>query len=168
MEDGIRIFAKVHEELPSKLLMIGDGPERQHAEQLCREIGLCNEIRFLGKQDAIEELLAICDLFLMPSEVESFGLAALEAMACEVPVVSSNGGGLPEVNIQGVTGFLSNPGNVAEMAANAIKLLKNEELLQQFRKNALKQAQKFDLNNILPDYENYYEEVIAASVNKVV
>jgi N-acetyl-alpha-D-glucosaminyl L-malate synthase BshA len=165
VEDAILIFDQVAKKIPSKLLMIGDGPERQHAEQLCRELGLDNEVRFLGKQDAIEELLAICDLFLMPSESESFGLAALEAMACEVPVVSSNGGGLPEVNEHGVTGFLSDPGNVDEMAMYAIRLLQDEEMLQQFRKNALKQAQRFDLNNILPDYERYYEEVIAQSLS---
>ncbi len=168
VEDAILIFKQVHEQIPSRLLMIGDGPERQNAEQLCREIGLCDEIRFLGKQDAIEELLAICDLFLMPSESESFGLAALEAMACEVPVVSSNGGGLPEVNIHGVTGFLSDPGNVDEMAQYAIQLLKNDEMLQTFRANALQQAKRFDLDTILPDYENYYEEVIQRSVHKVV
>ena len=167
VEDAILIFQKVHEKVPSRLLMIGDGPERQNAEQLCREIGLCDEIRFLGKQDAIEELLAICDLFLMPSETESFGLAALEAMACEVPVVSSNGGGLPEVNIHGVTGFLSDPGKVDEMAGYAIQLLQNEEMLQRFRSNALQQAKRFDLDNILPDYEHYYEEVIQRSVNKI-
>ena len=167
VEDVILIFQKVHAQIPSRLLMIGDGPERQNAEQLCREIGLCDEIRFLGKQDAVEELLAICDLFLMPSETESFGLAALEAMACEIPVISSNGGGLPEVNIHGVTGFLSDSGNVAEMADYAIQLLQNEELLQQFRANALEQAKRFDLDTILPDYERYYETVIARSVNKV-
>jgi L-malate glycosyltransferase len=167
VEDVILIFQKVHAQIPSRLLMIGDGPERQNAEQLCREIGLCDEIRFLGKQDAVEELLAICDLFLMPSETESFGLAALEAMACEIPVISSNGGGLPEVNIHGVTGFLSDSGNVAEMADYAIQLLQNEEMLQQFRANALEQAKRFDLDTILPDYERYYETVIARSVNKV-
>jgi L-malate glycosyltransferase len=168
VEDAILIFKQVHDQIPSRLLMIGDGPERQNAEQLCREIGLCDEIRFLGKQDAIEELLAICDLFLMPSESESFGLAALEAMACEVPVVSSNGGGLPEVNIHGVTGFLSDPGNVDEMAQYAIQLLQNDDMLQTFRANALQQAKRFDLDTILPDYENYYEEIIRRSVHKVV
>ena len=167
VEDVILIFQKVHAQIPSRLLMIGDGPERQNAEQLCRTLGLGDEIRFLGKQDAVEELLAICDLFLMPSETESFGLAALEAMACEIPVISSNGGGLPEVNIHGVTGFLSDPGNVDEMAAYAIQLLENEEMLQQFRANALEQAKRFDLDTILPDYERYYETVIARSVNKV-
>jgi N-acetyl-alpha-D-glucosaminyl L-malate synthase BshA len=167
VEDVIRIFRQVHGKVPSKLLMIGDGPERQNAERLCRELGLDNDVRFLGKQDAIEELLAICDLFLMPSENESFGLAALEAMACEVPVVSSNGGGLPEVNIHGVTGFMSNAGNVDEMAHYAVKLLEDEVMLQQFRENALSQARQFDLHKILPDYEAYYEEVVERSVIKV-
>lgn len=164
VEDVVLIFKQVHEKVPSKLLMIGDGPERQHCERLCREIGLCDEVRFLGKQDAIEELLAICDLFIIPSESESFGLAALEAMACEVPVISSNSGGLPEVNIHGVTGFLSDAGDVDEMAAYAIQLLSDEEMLQQFSQNALVQARRFDLNNILPDYEAYYKEVLEQSV----
>lgn len=163
VEDVIHIFKKVHDELPAKLLMIGDGPERQPAERLCREIGLCDDVRFLGKQDAIEELLSICDLFIMPSESESFGLAALEAMACEVPVLSSNGGGLPEVNIHGVTGFLSDPGKVDEMAAYAVQLLRDDAMLATFRANALAQAQRFDIDTILPDYEAYYEEVLARS-----
>ncbi|MBL7781798.1 MAG: N-acetyl-alpha-D-glucosaminyl L-malate synthase BshA [Saprospiraceae bacterium] len=167
VEDVILIFKKVFEKVPSKLLMIGDGPERQNTERLCRELGLCDEIRFLGKQDAIEELLAICDLFIIPSESESFGLAALEAMACEVPVISSNSGGLPEVNIHGETGFMSDAGNVAEMARFAIDLLSNEEMLTRFRANALAQARRFDINNILPDYEAYYEEVVERSVVKV-
>ena len=114
----------------------------------------------MGKQDAVEEILAISDLFLMPSEKESFGLAALEAMACEVPVISSNAGGIPEVNIDGVTGFMSDIGDVDSMAKNALKLLQNPELLQQFRENAFHQAKKFDINNILPNYVEYYEEMI--------
>lgn len=167
VEDVILIFQRVYEQIPCKLLMIGDGPERQNAERKCREIGLCDEIRFLGKQDAIEELLAICDLFIMPSESESFGLAALEAMACQVPVISSNGGGLPEVNIHGVTGFMSDPGNVEEMARYAVRLLSDDELLNQFRINALEQAKQFDIANILPDYESYYEEIIKNSIVKI-
>lgn len=167
VEDVIRIFKIVREQVPSKLLMIGDGPERQHAERLCREIDLFSDVRFLGKQDAIEELLSISDLFIMPSESESFGLAALEAMACEVPVVSSNGGGLPEVNIHGVTGYLSDPGNVQEMAHFAIKLLQDEEKLTLFRENALQQAKKFDIENVLPQYEAYYESVMAGSTIKI-
>jgi L-malate glycosyltransferase len=167
VEDVVLIFKKVHEKINSKLLMIGDGPERQHVERLCRELGICDDVRFLGKQDAIEELLAICDLFLIPSESESFGLAALEAMACEVPVISSNGGGLPEVNLHGVTGFLSDPGKVDEMAGYAIQLLGDDELLARFRANALAQARRFDIENILPDYEAYYEEVLEKSSMKV-
>lgn len=158
--DVLRVFEKVNAQIPSKLLLIGDGPERNNVEELCREMGLCGEIRFLGKQDAVEELLAVADLFVIPSANESFGLSALEAMACEVPVISSNIGGLPEVNIQGVTGFLSDVGDVDDMAKNAITILENEETLQVFRANALAQAQRFDIKYILPQYEAYYEEVI--------
>ena len=163
VEDVIYIFKKVYEKIPCKLLLIGDGPERQYMEELCRQIGLCHEIRFLGKQDAVEELLAIADLFVIPSGNESFGLAALEAMACEVPVLSSNVGGLPEVNIHGETGFLSDVGNIEEMAAYAIQLLSDDEMHQRFRKNALAQAKRFDIDNILPQYEAYYEEVLEKS-----
>jgi len=148
--------------------LIGDGPERRNLEELCRQIGLCDEIRFLGKQDAVEELLAVADLFLIPSESESFGLAALEAMACEVPVISSNTGGLPEVNIQGETGFLSDVGDVEEMAKNSIRILSDDTMLAEFRANALAQAKRFDIANILPHYERYYEDVIRTSVYKKV
>ncbi|NNF22609.1 MAG: N-acetyl-alpha-D-glucosaminyl L-malate synthase BshA [Saprospiraceae bacterium] len=158
-EDVIHIFKQVHDVMPSKLLMVGDGPERTRLEELCRHMGLCDEIRFLGKQDAVEELLAVSDLFIIPSANESFGLAALEAMACEVPVISSNVGGLPEVNIQGETGFLSDVGNVAEMGRNAIHILKDENTLNGFRQKAYEQAKTFDIDNILPQYENYYMEV---------
>lgn len=162
--DVIKIFQKVYAEIPCKLLMIGDGPERQKAEELCREIGLCHEVRFLGKQDAVEELLAVADLFILPSGSESFGLAALEAMACEVPVISSNIGGLPEVNIHGKTGFLSDLGDVDDMAKNSIYLLKNPQEHAIFSQNALKQAQNFSIEKILPQYEDYYHEIIKAKV----
>lgn len=142
-EDLVHIFKKVSERLPAKLLMVGDGPERGNIEALCREIGLCSEIRFLGKQDAIEELLAVSDLFLLPSASESFGLAALEAMACEVPVISSNAGGIPEVNVHGKTGYLAEVGDVDAMAAYAIKILSDEDLLQEMRANALAHAQTY-------------------------
>ena len=165
VQDVMHIFKKVVEVIPSKLLLIGDGPERRPMEELCRQFGLCDEIRFLGKQDAVEELLAVSDLFIMPSANESFGLAALEAMACEVPVISSNAGGLPEVNIQGVTGFLSDVGDVEDMARNAIKILGDDELLKEFSKNALTQAEKFDIKYILPEYEKYYEQVLATAVH---
>lgn len=160
IEDVINVFDRIHHELPSKLLLIGDGPERNKAEGLCRKLGLCDEIRFLGKQDAVEELLAVSDLFLIPSQKESFGLSALEAMACEVPVISTNAGGLPEVNIHGKTGFLSDVGDVEDMARNAINILKNENMLLEFRRNALEQAKSFDISNILPHYEAYYEEIM--------
>src|SRR5690606_1715322 len=122
-EDVIRIFHEIHQSIPSKLLMVGDGPERRKAEELCRQLEICPDVRFLGKQDAIEEILSVSDLFLMPSASESFGLAALEAMACSVPVVSSNAGGLPELNIDGISGYLSDVGDISDMAQKGIKIL---------------------------------------------
>lgn len=160
VDDVMHVFQKVHKQIPSKLLLIGDGPERQGLEELCRKMGLCEDVRFLGKQDAIEELLAVGDLFLMPSESESFGLAALEAMACEMPVISSNAGGLPEVNEHGKTGFLSPVGAVDDMAHHAITLLENTSMLATFRANALNKAKSFSLDNILPQYEAYYEHIL--------
>jgi len=164
VEDVIRVFEKIQKKIPSKLLMIGDGPERRNLEDLCRQLSLCDEIRFLGKQDAVEEVLALSDLFILPSSNESFGLAALEAMACQVPVISSNAGGLPEVNIEGKTGFLSDVGNIEEMASNAIRILEHKEIHQKFCQNALDQAKQFDIDNILPQYEKYYEEVLERAV----
>lgn len=161
IEDTIVTFANIIKEVPAKLLLVGDGPERKNAEKLCRELGNCADVRFLGKQDAVGELLAVSDLFLLPSQSESFGLAALEAMACEVPVISSNAGGIPEINIHGKTGFLSNVGDTDDMAANAVRLLKNPDTLQKFRKNALAQAHTFDIKKVLPLYETFYEKVIA-------
>ena len=161
--DVIQIFAKVVQQIPSKLLMVGDGGERSECEQLARDLGVNDNVRFLGKQDAIEEILSVSDLFLMPSESESFGLAALEAMACKVPVISSNAGGLPELNVEGVTGFLKEIGDVNGMAESAIYILSDEERLQTFKENALARAKEFDLSLILPVYENYYAEVIEKS-----
>lgn len=157
--DVIKIFANIHREIPAKLLMIGDGPERTRAEAMCREIGIFNDTRFLGKLEAVEEVLSVADLFLMPSEKESFGLAALEAMACEVPVISSNTGGLPELNIQGVTGFMSAVGDVEDMTRNALLVL-DKNNLPRFKENALKRAQEFDITRILPLYEQYYQRVM--------
>lgn len=159
-EDAIYIFQKVYEKEKCKLLMIGDGPERNRLEQVCREIGLCHEIRFLGKQGAIEELLSISDLFLLPSSNESFGLAALEAMALEVPVVSTNAGGIPEVNIHGETGYLSEIGDVDDMAQNALSILSDADTHSRFRANAFKKAQEFNVKNILPQYVALYERVL--------
>lgn len=158
--DAIKAFKKVNQHLPSKLLLIGDGPERQSLEQMSREMGLTSEIRFLGKQDAIEELLAISDLFMIPSENESFGLAALEAMACEVPVISTNIGGLPEVNIDGVTGYLCDIGDCETMSQRALEILSDPEVHQRFQVNARKQAEKFNIDFIIPQYEQYYTSII--------
>jgi N-acetyl-alpha-D-glucosaminyl L-malate synthase BshA len=165
--DVITVFYNIHKEIPAKLLMIGDGPERVHAEQQCRELGICDDIRFLGKLEAVEEVLSVADLFLMPSEKESFGLAALEAMACEVPVISSNTGGVPELNIHGVTGFLSNIGDIEDMTRNALFIL-DKKNLPKFKENALKRAKEFDITRILPIYEDYYQLVMdkaAASIS---
>ena len=162
-KDVISIFAKVVKKIPSKLLMVGDGEERADCEQLCRDLGVSDNVRFLGKQDAIEEILSVSDLFLMPSQSESFGLAALEAMACKVPVISTNAGGLPELNVEGVTGFLRDIGDVDGMAEKAIYILEDEARLKTFKENSLARAKKFDLSIILPIYENYYIEVIEKS-----
>ena len=166
-QDVIHIFKKILEKVPAKLLMVGDGPERVNCEQLCRDLEVCDHTRFLGKQDAIEEILSVADLFVMPSESESFGLAALEAMACKVPVISSNTGGLPELNVNGVTGFLDNVGDVDAMANHAIYILENDDRLSQFKENALARAKEFDLSLILPMYESFYEEVIEKSKAKI-
>lgn len=160
IDDAIKAFEIIHRDIPSKLLLVGDGPERPRLERMSRELGLYEHIRFLGKQDAIEEILAVADLFLIPSENESFGLAALEAMACEVPVISSKAGGLPEVNIHGVTGCLADVGDYEALAAHALMLLQDETMLKKYRHNAHEQARKFDISIILPQYEAYYEKVV--------
>jgi L-malate glycosyltransferase len=158
VEDVVRIFAEVRRQLPAKLLMVGDGPERHMAETMCRETGYCDDIRFVGKQEQMEDILAISDLFVLPSEYESFGLSALEAMAAGVPVISTDAGGLPEINIQGVTGFMGKIGDVDAMSKHAITLLKDEALLKQFSAQARAQAKKFDIQNIVPRYEALYQE----------
>lgn len=162
-EDVIRMFEKVQRRIPSKLLMVGDGPERSANEALCRELGICDSVRFLGKQDAVEEILSVSDLFIIPSENESFGLAALEAMACKVPVISSNAGGLPELNVDDFCGYMCNVGDIDDMANKAITILSDQKTLDYFKENALTRAKDFDLKKILPRYIAYYEEVIAKS-----
>jgi|TARA_B110000196_G_scaffold145126_1_gene125602 N-acetyl-alpha-D-glucosaminyl L-malate synthase BshA len=159
VQDVLNVFAKIKEVIPSKLLLIGDGPERLEMEQLSRNLNLCDSVRFIGKLKAVEKVLSVSDLFLLPSDTESFGLVALEAMASKVPVISSNSGGLPEVNIDGKTGFLLEVKDVNAMARKAIYLLKNQELLEDFKQNAYKHAMEFDLPNILPLYEKIYEEL---------
>lgn len=157
--DVIRVFANIRAEIPAKLLMIGDGPERVRAEGQCREAGISDDVRFLGKLEAVAEVLSVADLFLMPSEKESFGLAALEAMACEVPVISTNTGGLPELNIQGGTGFLSNVGDIEDMTKKSLFVL-DKDNLPKFKENALNRAKEFDISRILPLYESYYQQVL--------
>ena len=165
--DVVSIFNNIHKEIPAKLLMIGDGPERDAAEKAGREFGISSDIRFLGKLEAVEEVLSVADLFLMPSEKESFGLAALEAMACEVPVISTNAGGLPELCIQGVTGFMSNVGDVEDMTRKALFIL-DKNNLPAFKKNALKRAKEFDISNILPLYEAYYQKIMEKTAARVI
>lgn len=160
VEDTICILERILKKVPAKLLLVGDGPERQQVERLAREKGVSSDVRFLGKQDAIEELLAISDLFLLPSASESFGLAALEAMSCHVPVISSDTGGIPEVNIDGKTGFVIPVGNVDAMAEKAISLLSDTNLHKKFSENAYKKAKEFDVNKIVPIYEAFYIKTI--------
>lgn len=159
--DVLRVFDIVRKKMPVKLVLVGDGPERANIEKLCRELRTCDDIISLGKVQNPSEILAIADLFVLPSETESFGLAALEAMASHVPVISTNTGGLPEVNIDGETGFTSNVGDVEDMAKNAEIILSSDATLQQFRENAYRRAQQFEMKNILPMYEDLYARVLA-------
>jgi N-acetyl-alpha-D-glucosaminyl L-malate synthase BshA len=154
--DVMEIFKNIHAATPSKLLMVGDGPERPVAEDLARQYGIESDVRFLGKQEQMEDILAVSDLFLLPSEYESFGLVALEAMASSVAVISSNAGGLAEINIDGKTGYTANVGDVATMSARAIELLTDDSKLKAFKHNALEQAKLFDIHHIIPMYENLY------------
>ncbi len=159
--DIIAIFNKIQKKSPAKLMMVGEGPEKEKAEQLCRELGIQDKVIFFGNSNEIDTILCQTDLFLLPSKTESFGLVALEAMACGVPVISSNAGGLPEVNKDGFSGYLSEVGDVDGMANNALKILKNQTDLDQFKKNALITAQQFDIKKILPLYEDLYQRAIA-------
>jgi L-malate glycosyltransferase len=160
--DVVAIFHKIQERIPAKLVMVGEGPEREKAEIQCEALGITDKVLFLGNSNEIDRILCFSDLFLLPSESESFGLAALEAMVNEVPVISSNTGGIPEVNIHGQTGFLSPVGAVDEMAENALAILQDPEVLAQFKKRAVQAAQKFDITNILPLYEAVYEKAFAS------
>ena len=156
--DIVKIFNKIQKQIPAKLLMVGEGPEKQHAEMLCEKLGITDKVIFLGNSNEIDRILCFSDLFLLPSESESFGLAALEAMINEVPVISSNAGGIPEVNIQGVSGFLSDVGNIDEMDENALRILRDDATLERFKKNAAQAALRFDILNVLPLYEAVYEK----------
>lgn len=161
VQDVVHIFYEVNKQIPSKLLFVGDGPERTGAEQLCRQLNVCDDVRFVGKQEQMEDILAIADLFLLTSEYESFGLAALEAMAAGVPVVSTNAGGLPEIMVPGVVGHMGNVGDITTMSNHALDILKDDKRLQEFKKNAAQHAHAFDIKNIVPLYEKLYDEVLS-------
>lgn len=164
VEDVLRIFDVVRKTIPCKLILVGDGPERPAIDKLCRELNTCSDIISVGKIANPKEVLAIADVFILPSETESFGLSALEAMAMKVPVISTNTGGIPELNIHGKTGYMSKVGDYEDMAKHTIDLLSNETKFQQFRTNAFEQAKKFDIEAVLPMYEQLYKEVIAAGI----
>jgi N-acetyl-alpha-D-glucosaminyl L-malate synthase BshA len=164
IQDVVKVFLEIDKKIPSKLLLIGDGPERPEIEAFTRTCNQCGEIKFLGKQEQIEDILPIADLFLLPSEYESFGLAALEAMAAEVPVISTNAGGLPEININGFSGYMSNVGDIEDMSKNAISMLSDSATHLQFKANALEQAKRFGIDNIVPQYEALYERVLVSSI----
>ena len=158
--DIIKIFYRIQQHIPAKLMMVGDGPEKEHAENMCRELGITEKVIFFGNSNEIDRILSYTDLFLLPSETESFGLAALEAMAWRVPVISSNSGGLPEVNFDGISGYLSDVGDTESMATNALKILKDDETLNKFKDNALSVAKQFDIKKILPLYEALYVQAL--------
>jgi N-acetyl-alpha-D-glucosaminyl L-malate synthase BshA len=158
--DVIDIFYKIQQKIPSRLMMVGDGPEKEAAENLCYKLGISDKVIFFGNSNEIDKILSFTDLFLLPSETESFGLAALEAMAWGVPVISSNTGGLPEVNFDGISGYLSDVGNTQEMSQNAIKILENEYTLLEFKNNATSTAKQFDIKNVVTLYENLYKKVL--------
>lgn len=164
VQDVVRIFHRVLQQIPAKLLFVGDGPERGPAEDLCRQLNVCDDVRFVGKQEQMEDILAIADLFLLTSDYESFGLAALEAMAAGVPVVSTNAGGLGEIMVQGVTGYMGNVGDVENMSRQALDILENDDRLLRFKKNAAEHAHRFDIGNIVPLYEKLYDDVLAGEL----
>jgi N-acetyl-alpha-D-glucosaminyl L-malate synthase BshA len=159
VQDVIHIFHSINKQKPSKLLLVGDGPERPMAEELVRDLKICDEVRFVGKQQDMEEIFAVADLFLLPSEYESFGLAGLEAMAAGAPVVSSNAGGLPEIILQGICGYMANVGDIDMMSKYALDILKDDDRLLKFKEAARLQASKFDIHNIIPEYEALYKQV---------
>lgn len=154
--DVIKVFYNIQKKIPAKLMMVGEGPEKAAAERLCEELNISDKVVFFGNSNEIDKILCFSDLFLLPSQTESFGLAALEAMALGVPVISSNTGGIPEVNIDGVSGFLSNVNDVEDMSKNAIYILSDEERLKSFKFNAAKESAKFAIDNVVPQYEAIY------------
>ena len=165
--DVVEVFYRIQQKIPAKLIMVGEGPERADAKNLCKKLGISEKVLFLGNSNEIDRILCFSDLFLLPSESESFGLAALEAMINKVPVISSNTGGIPEVNIEGVTGFLSDVGDVDDMAKNALKILSDDAILEKFKENAVVSAQRFDILKVVPLYEALYEKAYKSRLDKV-
>lgn len=161
IQDVIKVFYNIQKAMPAKLMLVGEGPEREKMDCLCQELGISDKVIFFGKSNEINKILCFSDLFLLPSQTESFGLAALEAMASGVPVISSNTGGIPEVNVHGVSGFLSEVGDVEDMTKNALYILSDDSRLRTFKNNARKESVKFDLHNIVPQYEAIYQETLA-------
>ena len=159
-KDVMKIFAGIRKEVKAKLILMGDGPDRDQTLQMAKDLGIQNDVKYLGKTNEVERVLCMSDLFLLPSSSESFGLAALEAMAAKVPVISTNTGGIPEVNIEGVTGYLSNVGDIKEMISNSLKILTSPELKEELSANAYARAKEFDIPNIVPKYEALYQRVI--------
>ena len=161
VQDVISVFYNIQKEIPAKLMFIGEGPENESVELRCQELGILDKVVFFGRSNEIDKILCFSDLFLLPSQTESFGLAALEAMASGVAVISSNTGGLPEVNIHGESGFLSDVGDIDDMTKNALHILSDENRLKTFKANARKAALKFDLHAIVPQYEAIYQDTLA-------
>ncbi|NNL80213.1 MAG: N-acetyl-alpha-D-glucosaminyl L-malate synthase BshA, partial [Flavobacteriaceae bacterium] len=165
IRDIIQVFYKIQKEMPAKLMMVGEGPEKEPAEMLCEKMGIADKVIFFGNSSEIDKILCFSDLFLLPSETESFGLAALEAMASGVPVISSNTGGIPEVNKHGVSGFLSEVGDIDDMTSNALYILKDEKRLAEFKKNAIEESKRFNIHEIVPMYEAIYERALANCIS---
>lgn len=161
IQDVIKVFYNIQKEMPAKLMMVGEGPEKEKAEQLCIDLGIEDQVVFFGNSNEIDRILCFSDLFILPSETESFGLAALEAMASGVPVISSNSGGIPEVNINGFSGYLSPVSDVDDMSRSALSILKDSKVLEQFKAQARQQAEKFNIHNIVPQYEAVYEQTLS-------
>lgn len=164
VQDVVSVFYNIQKQMPAKLMLVGEGPERENIEIQCKKLGILDKVIFFGKSNEIDKILCFSDLFILPSETESFGLAALEAMASSVPVISSNTGGIPEVNAQGVSGFLSNVGDVDDMTKNALYILSDDAVLKEFKQNARKEALNFDLHAIVPQYEAIYEDTLKNSL----
>lgn len=161
VQDVIKVFYGIQKELPAKLMFIGEGPEKENIENQCRELGILDKVIFFGRSNEIDKILCFSDLFLLPSQTESFGLAALEAMASGVAVISSNTGGIPEVNAQGLSGFLSDVGDTDDMIKNALYILRDKARLKTFKSNARNEALKFDLHAIVPQYEAIYQDTLS-------